>query len=104
MAKAMADKLAQELAMSQAKQVAIAMIMFANDNNDNLPNIAGWSTSIAAYLNKGDLTSGFIYAYRGTTDMTAIAEPASTILGYVQTPTGRAVAYTDGHVKWLSGP
>ncbi|HEY3780160.1 MAG TPA: hypothetical protein VGL56_03680 [Fimbriimonadaceae bacterium] len=104
MAKAMADELAKELALSQAKQVALGMLMYANDYNDNFPNSFGWASALGPYLKSDDLASGFTYSYSGSTNVTSIAEPASTILGYVQTATGRAVAYTDGHVRWLPGP
>ena len=35
--------------------------------------------------------------------MTLIGNPAPTELGFTLGPGGRAVAYCDGHVKWVRG-
>jgi prepilin-type processing-associated H-X9-DG protein len=32
--------------------------------------------------------------------MLEVGDPTNTVLGYIQTDYGRAVAYLDGHVKW----
>lgn len=86
--------------ISNAKQVATALIMLASDNGDNLPDRSGWEDRVYPYLKSREVMAGFIYTYGGG-PMDQIANPAETELGYVAGPGGRAVAYADGHVKWV---
>lgn len=88
-------------AMSQAKQVALGLIMYSADHDDNLPSNAGnWQGDIAPYLKNDSLFGGFNYTFPGG-DVTKIERPAETELGYISVPGGRAVAYCDGHVKYI---
>jgi len=90
--------------LSNAKQVALSLIMFAADNNDNLPqNNAGWKNAIDPYLKNQQISDGFIYTFGGG-NMSKIESPATTEIGYFTGPGGRAVAYSDGHCKWIPNP
>lgn len=88
-------------AMSQAKQVALGLIMYSADHDDTLPSNAGnWQGDVAPYLKNDSLFSGFNYTFQGG-DVTKIDRPAETELGYITVPGGRAVAYCDGHVRYI---
>ena len=88
--------------LSNAKQVALALIMHGGDNDDNyISNKGDWKSALNPYLKNDRLLDGFNYTFPGGS-MTAIESPASTILGYIDGPGGRAVAYADGHCKWVS--
>ncbi len=77
------------------------MLMYANDNNDNLIGSgSNWRSAISSYLGDASLMSGFQMVYAGGS-MDSIESPADTELGYFDGPGGRAVAYSDGHVKWI---
>lgn len=87
------------LAMSDAKQVALGLMMFALDMDDAYPN-PGDYTKVNPYLKDRSLMDSFTYTFGGG-KMSDIAKPADTEIGYVSGPGGRAVAYADGHVRWV---
>ncbi|HTQ11614.1 MAG TPA: hypothetical protein VMI31_16250, partial [Fimbriimonadaceae bacterium] len=87
-------------AMSCTKQVGLGLIMFANDNNETFPNSQQDLNSLLnPYLRDTDISAGFVYTYGGGL-MNDIKDPANTVLGYMPGPGGKAVLYSDGHVKW----
>jgi len=84
--------------LSSAKQVGMAMIMFATDNDDVLPgNLT--TDQIDPYIKNTELLNGFVYTFGGG-NLTELRNPADTELGYVTGKGGRAVIYADGHVVW----
>jgi prepilin-type processing-associated H-X9-DG protein len=86
--------------MSKSKQAALALLMFASDNDDKFPmKEADLLGILYPYLKDGELLRGFVYTFAGG-DMKLIDRPAETEIGYVLGPGGRAVAYVDGHVVW----
>lgn len=88
-------------AMSRAKQVALGMIMFASDHDDNLPgNGSDWQNNVSPYLKNDSLFNGFNYTFGGG-NMSQIERPSDTELGHIPLDGGRVVAYCDGHVKWV---
>ena len=90
--------------LNNAKQVALSLIMYASDNNDNLPaNNQNWKNAIDPYLKNMPICDGFNYTCQGG-NMTKFESPATTVLGYFDGPGGRAVAYSDGHCKWVPNP
>lgn len=92
------------VAISNAKQVATGLIIYASDYDDNYPSNKGdWKSKLEPYLKNNSLMQDFVYVFGGGS-MATIASPATTILGYIEGPGGRAVAYTDGHVKWIPNP
>ena len=90
-------------AISNAKQVALGFLMYGADMDDILPGAEGWENKLDPYMKDRDLMKQFNYTFRGG-DMTGIDSPATTELGFVVGPGGRAVAYVDGHVKWIPNP
>jgi len=88
--------------INNAKQVALAMLMFTNDNGGNYASKdANLQNTLGPYLKNNRLLDGFNYTFGGGNE-NDIAEPANTIMGYYDGPGGRAVAYCDGHVKWVN--
>lgn len=89
------------VAISNAKQAALALIMNASDEDDNLiANGENWRDKVMPYIKNRDILNAFTYTFGGG-NMASIDKPAETEIGYVTGPGGRAVAYADGHVKWL---
>ena len=100
-AKENAERLA---AINDAKQAALGLIMYSADYDDNmLANSAGWQDQLMPYIKNQDILDNFQYTFAGGLT-TGIADPSSTVLGYVNGPNGRAIAYLDGHVNWVPNP
>jgi hypothetical protein len=94
----MKESASKAVAISDAKQVALAALMYAADYDDVLPaNLGG--ELLEPYLKNGSIFDGFVFVFGGG-DLKKVADPANTVLGYKDGPGGRAVAYLDGHVVW----
>jgi len=89
--------------MMKAKQVATAIAIFCADSDDVFPAQEGFAEKIMPYLKNQNLLNGFTYTFSAK-KATEIADPAGTVIGYAQGRRGRAVAYADGHVKWIKNP
>lgn len=89
--------------VNRAKQMGLGMLMYAADYDDVLP--ASFDpNAIAPYLKNNQIMDGFVYTFGGG-DLGKFDGPlASTEMGYVPGPGGRAVVYLDGHVKWVADP
>ncbi len=101
-----AKEAAERTAMiSNAKQIATACMIYAADNDDQLPSNAGkWQDNLLPYLKNSKMMEGFVLSFKGG-NLLKVEDPANTILGYIPGKGGRAVAYVDGHVKWIkNGP
>lgn len=103
MAKKLVAQEAKQKAIYDSKQAALSLIMYASDIDDVLPGAEGWEAKVNPYCMDMDLLKRFNYTFRGG-NMANIENPASTELGYILGPGGRAVAYCDGHVKWVPNP
>ncbi|HJP82702.1 MAG TPA: hypothetical protein VJ835_04280 [Fimbriimonadaceae bacterium] len=87
--------------LSDAKQVALGLIMYSSDHDDTLPGNGGdWASLISPYLRNNTLMDGFVYTFAGG-NLADVKDPAKTEIGYKSGPGGRAVAYADGHVRWI---
>jgi prepilin-type processing-associated H-X9-DG protein len=87
--------------MSNAKQVALAALMYSADNDDNLPGKgANINDLLNPYSKNQEIFSGFVYSFGGG-NLAKVDNPATTELGYITLNGGRVVAYLDGHVKWV---
>lgn len=95
------DARAKTEAMNKAKQVATALMIYAADYDDVLPNSSAFPEAVLPYAMNASLFQGFQFLLGGA-NMTGIEKPAETVLGYVQGPGGFAVAYGDGHVVWMT--
>lgn len=107
---------AQTTAVSNAKQIALGMLMYCADYDDITPYAQSTATVqwvTMPYLKNMKIwetgnpnNSRFIYnpAIAGV-NMTDVEEPAATVLYYESAPwpdRRRVVAYNDGHVKLLT--
>lgn len=90
--------------MSDAKQVATALHIYAADYDDNLPsNGSDWMEALYPYTKNRQMMDGFVYTFNGG-NLKDIENPSKTVLGYKDGPGGKAVAYADGHVVWVPNP
>ncbi|MCS6923975.1 MAG: hypothetical protein NZM10_06310 [Fimbriimonadales bacterium] len=93
--------------LSQGKQIAIAMLMYAQDYEENFPpNLGdeGVAQVLLPYLRSREVfevdgTFAFRYLMDGE-NLANIQNLPETEVGYLQLPEGRIVLYADGHVKW----
>ena len=91
-------------ALSAAKQVGLATLMFAADYDDKYPtNDGSFADKVYPYIKDRNMLNGFVYTFPGGL-ASGIENPASTELGYINGPGGRAVVYADGHAKWINNP
>jgi prepilin-type processing-associated H-X9-DG protein len=91
----------RQVVMSNAKQLALAAMMYAQDYDENMPSPDGINGKLEPYTKNTSLFNGFTYTFAGG-PLSGIKEPASTEIGYVIGPGGRAIMFADGHVKWKS--
>ncbi|MEX2243091.1 MAG: hypothetical protein WD716_04500 [Fimbriimonadaceae bacterium] len=89
-------------AISKAKQAVLAAIMYSSDHGDALPPGLDPMRDLLPYVRNSSVLEGFEMVFGGGS-LLDVKDPANTVLGYIQTDYGRAVAYLDGHVKWETG-
>lgn len=90
-------------ALSNAKQVATAVMIYSADYDDAMPLKDGFSDSVMPYIKNQDLLNGFVYTYNGG-PLSGLKDPATTEIGYSMTAGGKCVAFADGHVKYIKNP
>lgn len=90
-------------AMNDAKQAALALLLYGADMDDILPGAEGWEDKVMPYCLDKEMLKKFNYTFRGG-DLNNVESPSTTEMGFVLGPGGRAVAYVDGHVKWIPNP
>jgi prepilin-type processing-associated H-X9-DG protein len=86
------------VAISNAKQLGLGLMMYAQDNNETFPS-GDPNEKISPYLKNPSIFDGFNYTFGGG-PLGDITNPSQTELGYVQGDGGRAYLYADGHVRW----
>lgn len=90
--------------MAKAKEAGMALLMYANDYDDVWSsNAPGWQEALSPYARSRASLDAFAYTFGGGPSKD-IQDPASTVIGYVSSPSGRAVVYADGHVVWIPSP
>ena len=97
------DKALRAEALSDVKQAGLALLMYSNDMDDMFPG-AGGLDALYPYLKDASLLDEFNYTPPTDLTTTHIENPASTQIGYIDGPGGRAVVYSDGHAKWIRNP
>jgi hypothetical protein len=110
------EKLRREVlrrqAMNNAKQIGLAMMMYAQDYDENFPpNGDGVRDQIQPYLKNDNVfldpetgRLAFTLASYTDTSLGSIQQPATTPMGYLTGPGGRAIIFFDGHVRWEDLP
>lgn len=87
-------------AMNRAKQVALAMLMYASDYDDiAVPNQSDWKDLVEPYIRRSDFFDSFEYTFAGGA-ITDVRDPSAAQLGYIPVTGGRVVAFLDGHVEF----
>lgn len=114
------ERASQSYCLSNEKQIALAMLMYAQDYDERLPRAnAEWTDLLTPYLQNvqvfvcpagGDRGYGYAYhdALRGKS-LRAILHPSATVALYESADRhsphfphheGANLAYVDGHVSW----
>ena len=91
--------------MTQGKQLMVALILYASDNQDRFPAAL---TNVSQYLSPEQVEGGDKFEYLlGSTNMTSIQSPSRTIVLREKKPWrrspdsrwNRTYAFADGHVE-----
>lgn len=91
--------------LNNGKQIALAVIMWGQDNDDKLPGQDGdLKATLRPYVRNDSIFGGadggnFVYTLNGGS-LSEVKNPAGTMMGYIAGPGGYAVVYADGHVQW----
>ncbi len=92
----------QELAVSNLKQIGLALIQNIQDNDEKYPDANGLVKTLAPYAKTTDIfqTDGHAFVYeRPGVSLANVESPATTENGYIDLPCARIVLFCDGHVK-----
>jgi hypothetical protein len=91
----------KEEAISNAKQAAVAILIFAADYDGMSPSGNDWKEKLMPYTKNAEILKDFVLLLPGV-NLDKLTKPAETVLGILTTSHGTAVAYADGHVIWKS--
>lgn len=107
----------QMLCLSNMKELALGLLMCAQDYDEVLPDVRNWQTMVSPYLLSSDVfrcPEGGYYAMNprlSRISLTQISNPAQTVLLYEVDADGKPLynahlgganyAYADGSCKWL---
>jgi len=94
-------KVVRDALLSNVKQIGLGMMLYASSFDDVLPPNEDWQNSIMPFIKNSDLMKGFVFSYIGDRKLNSIENPATTILGYIEGPGGRAVVFADSHAEWI---
>ena len=82
--------------IGRAKQVGLALMMYAFDNGGALPVGEKWRSQLEPYVKDSKVLEPFIYTNLDG-KLNDIKNPAEAELGCMLPPGGRVVVYADGH-------
>ena len=88
------------LAMRNAKQAGLAVMMYCQDYDEMLPPSGD---VVSPYVKDDSILDGLNYTYGGGA-LKDIENPSQTVLGTYPGPGGTVTIYADGHVKWNNKP
>lgn len=92
---------ARTVAMSNAKQAALASMIYSADYDDFLPISGAQATdAVMPYIRSAEILNSVVWTNLSGQKLNGISDPAAYELGYVPGPGGRAIIYADGHVGW----
>lgn len=93
----------QRLAMSNLKQIGLALIQYSQDYDEHFPPTANIEKTLAPYLKSQDVFSvgSARWAYQGAPEVSlaSIDSPADTVQATMDLPCAHLVLYFDGRVK-----
>jgi len=111
-------KARQTVCLSNMRQIAVAMLLFADEHNEKLPNADSWAEAIQPYLKSHEVlrcpsdssdaeTSYAMNPALSGKSLGLISDSSNTVLlyetGYEDNPRhngGNCYAFADSHVKW----
>lgn len=104
--------LQRQAAMTNAKQIVLGILMYAQDWDDNYPAsgkgvekaIEPYTKNKQIFENPATGEPSFVYTHTGSTAAADMTSPATSQLGYLSGPGGRAILWADGHITWQDGP
>ena len=85
----------------RAKQVGIALLMYATDYDDEIRSDLDLNKDLSPYVVNNKMLEGFVYTFAGG-NIYEVESPSTTVLGYIDTKHGRAIVYLDSHAEWVS--
>lgn len=88
--------------LAETKQVATSLAIYLDDNDDHFPLPVNFKEAIMPYLRSEELFRGFTPTYRAGLKSEDIKDNATEVIGFKEGAYGRAVAYADTHVVWVS--
>jgi len=94
----------RETVVSNAKQIGLALLMYVQDYDETFPpNTGDIQAVLMPYIKNQEIFNlpgtNFFYLMNAN-PLPSIERPAETMVGYFQTPYGRAIIWADGHVTW----
>lgn len=95
--------LVQSRAMELAKMAAVVFNVYSIDKEDKLPTSSEWRDVLAPYLKDKSLLDRVTYLGNGE-KTTEIENISNTLMGYVDTPYGRATFAWDSTTRWVPRP
>jgi hypothetical protein len=93
-------RLVQIEAMNIAKWAGVALNIYTADHDDKFPDNVGWRDALRPYLQDENALRRMEYLGNGQRS-TEIEDPSDGVMGYVDTPYGRATVAWDSRVRWV---
>jgi len=93
----------QKRAMELARTTVFAFLGHSSMNDDRVPTSAEWRDVLAPYLKDRSLLDRITYLGNGE-KTTEIEDISNTLMGYVDTPYGRATFAWDSTTRWVPRP
>lgn len=87
-------------AVSRAKQIGTAIVMWASDHDDRMPSPSEFPEALTPYARDMSIFQGFVYT-NTFSHLSGPDEPAKTEMGYIRVRGGRAVVYMDSSVRFI---
>jgi hypothetical protein len=85
--------------VSNARQLGLGLLMYEGDHQTLPGPDADLRSLLLPYVKREEFFEGFVYQHPGG-PLSAIADPAKALLGYIPGPGGLVHLFADGHVEW----
>lgn len=92
-------RFAQKRAMMDAKQAGVGLLIFSADHEDRLPENAGWRDAVRPYVKNESILSRLTYLGNG--ERLTDVQDLQSVMGFIDTPYGRANISYDSSVRWV---
>ena len=92
-----------QLALENAKQIGLAVLMYSQDYDETFPSGANFSKGVQPYLQDSSITQlgGYQFQYEppAKLGLADVESPADLVIGEFDMPCGKVKLYCDGHAK-----